>query len=418
MDMAGYKKILFMMLAMLFAQAFAQTVSSQFGTINGLTISNATFYSPYPAEPGSYIDLYVRVQYTGFQGSLQNVTCYINQSYPFSIDPGDAYSSYIGALTPFQEVLLKYHVRIDENAVQGDNDIKYVCDVQGFPPAETDLPIFVQSQQAILQVGDVQSDPSTFNPGQAGKVIVQLDNLAAITLKDVMVTLDLSDQNTPFAPINGTTEKSIGSIISESNGTVEFNVVALPNAAPGVYKVPIEVTYFDSLGKNYSDSVLTSMLVTTAPEIQMVQESTGTVKNGTDNQITVSIINSGLSQVKSMVATVGHSASGEYTVLTPSVVYVGDISADDSQTAEYDVYVNTSKSQIVLPMTVTFVDALGNTYTESGDVSVNVFNDQQAVQFGIEQAVPIDPIVIGIAALILLYVLYRLYKQITGKKRQ
>lgn len=415
--MMEYKKILFVMLALLLAQVCAQSVSAYSSTINGLTISNATFYSPYPAEPGSYIDLYIRVQYTGIQSSLQNVTCFINQSYPFSIDPGDTYSSYIGTLAPFQEVLLKYHVRIDGNAVQGDNNLKYVCDVQGFQPAGVNLPIFVQTQEAILQVGNVQSNPSTFNPGQAGTVNVQLDNLAAITLKDITVTLDLSDPNTPFAPVNGTTEKRINSIDSGSNRTISFDVVALPNAAPGVYKVPMEITYLDSLGKNYSDSVLTSMLVTTTPDIQMVEESTGTIKNGTDNPVTVSIINSGLSQVKSMIATIGPSASGEYTVLTPAVVYVGDINADDSQTAEYDLFINTTGSQITMPLTVTFEDTIGNSYTKTEHVTVNVFNGQTAVQFGLENAVPVDPIILGLAVLIFLYVLYRVLKTVTGKKK-
>jgi hypothetical protein len=257
-----------------------------------------------------------------------------------------------------------------------------------------------------------------FKPGQTGTVTVTLDNIASVSLKDITVKLDLSGSDIPFAPINGTTEKRVDLIASGNSKDVPFAVMAFSDATPKVYKVPITLTYYDSLGKSYSKSVLTSLLVKTETSLMMVHEQTVVVKNGTKNSVTISIINKGLSQVKFMTASLADSASGDYRILTPKQVYVGDINSDDSETAEYDLFINTEGSQITLPLTVTYEDLLGNSYTETESVSVNVFNKDTAVQYGLEKAAVSDPILLGAAGLVFLYALYRVFKAVTGKKKQ
>jgi hypothetical protein len=416
--MADCNKMIILVLALLVAPLFAQNVAAEFSTINGLTISNATFYSPYPAEPGKYIDLYVRIQYTGTFNNAENVVCSVVPVFPFSIDPGAVSTSNIGTLAPYQEVLLKYTVRVDSDAVQGTNKLGYKCSVKGYNEATVNLPIYVQAHDAILQIGSVQSSPGEFRPGQSGTVTVDLDNIASIGLKDITVNLDLSGSDISFAPINGTTEKRVDSIEAGKSGSVTFSVIAFPDAVSKVYKVPIELTYYDSLGKSYSKNVMTSLLVKTEPSIMMVHEQTTIVKNGTKNSVTLSIVNKGLSQLKFMTATLADSSAGDYQILTPKDVYVGNINSDDSQTAEYDLFINTAGSTITLPLTVTFEDTIGNSYTETEYVPVNVFNSQTAVQFGLEKAAVSDPIMLGIAGLVFLYVLYRVLKAVTGKKKQ
>ncbi|VVB73884.1 Uncharacterised protein [uncultured archaeon] len=411
------KKVVLVM-ALLLAPLFAQNVAAEFSTINGLTISNATFYSPYPAEPGKYFDLYVRIQYTGTVDKAYDVVCTMSPTFPFSIDTGDPIVSNIGTLAPYQEVMLKYRIRVDQNTVQGTNKLNYRCSTRGYAESMVELPIYVQAHDAILEVGSVSSVPYMFKPGQAGTVTVSLDNIASVSLKDITVKLDLSGSDIPFAPINGTTEKRVDMIETGKSVDVPFSVMAFSDATPKVYKVPITLAYFDSLGKNYSKSVLTSLLVKTEPSLMMVHEQTTVVKNGSKNSVTISIVNRGLSQVKFMTAVLADSASGEYQILTPKQVYVGDINSDDSETAEYDLFISTDNDRITLPLTVAYEDTLGNSYTETENVPVNVFNSQTAVQFGLEKAVTADPIMMGAAGLVFLYVLYRVFKAVTGKKKQ
>ena len=417
MLLLALKKIV-IVLALLLAPLFAQNVAAEFSAINGLTISNATFYSPYPAEPGKYFDLFVRIQYTGTMEKAYDVFCTMSPTFPFSIDAGDPTTSTVGTLATYQEVMLKYRIRIDQNAVQGTNKLNYKCSIRGYAESMVELPIYIQAHDAILEVGSVSSAPYMFKPGQVGTVTVSLDNIASVSLKDITVKLDLSGSDIPFAPINGTTERRVDIIESGKSVDVPFAVMAFSDATPKVYKVPITLAYYDSLGKSYSKSVLTSLLVKTEPSLMMIHEQTTVVKNGTKNSVTISIINKGLSQVKFMTASLADSVSGDYQILTPKQVYVGDINSDDSETAEYDLFINTEGSQMTLPLTVTYEDTLGNSYTEAANVQVNVFNGRTAVQYGLEKAAVSDPIMMGAAGLVLLYVLYRVFKAVTGKKKQ
>lgn len=401
--------------SLVFAQERGATITES-AIVNAISVSNATFYEPYPAEPGSYIDVWVRAQYLGTGQDAEEVFCGVSPTYPFTIEPGDVSVNDVGRLSPYDEVVLKYRVRIDTNAIQGTNDLKFGCKTKGFDWAYTDLPIFVQAQDAIINVESIVSNPEDFAPSEEGMVKITLKNIGPVTLKDISVRLDLSSETLPFAPIESTTEKRINSLTSGQSVPVEFSVVSDPNAVVGNYKVPLKVEYKDSLNKDYSKDALISLSIKTAPEIFIIHEQTDIIKNGTKNSVTTSIVNRGLSKIKFMTATLAESTTGEYVILTPQDVYVGDINSDDSETAQYDLFINTDKGGISLPLTLTFKDESGNNYTITEAVSVRVFTTDEAVQYGLEQAVTTDPLIFGVAAVIALYVIYRIYKFVVRRR--
>jgi len=384
--------------------------------INAISIRNTTFYDPYPAEPGSYIDLLVRAQYLGTVNSAEEVFCGVSPAFPFTTEPGDVSVINVGTLAPYEEVTLKYRVRIDANALQGENELKFGCRFKGFDWAYTDLPVFVQAQDAIISIENIISSPSEFSPGQSGTVKIIIKNIGPVLLKDISVKLDLSSETLPFAPIGSTTEKRINSLNSGQSLDVEFSVVSDPNAAVGIYKLPIELRYRDSLNKNYSKDALTSLSIRTLPEVFIVHEQIDIIRNGTKNSVTASIVNRGLSKIKFMTATLGDSESGDYVILSPPSVYVGDINSDDSETAQFDLFINTTKQSILIPLSVEFKDESGNNYTVSEMISIRVFTEEEAVRYGFENAVTTDPLLLGVIAIIGIYVLYRVYRFATKRK--
>lgn len=78
-------------------------------------------YSPYPANPGEYFDLYVEAQATGTV-TPSNATFILNPSYPFSLTPSDSGVRSFGQLgsTP---VVMHFQVLVDSNAVAGNNEL-------------------------------------------------------------------------------------------------------------------------------------------------------------------------------------------------------------------------------------------------------------------------------------------------------
>ena len=188
------------------------------------------------------------------------------------------------------------------------------------------------------------------------------------------------------------------------------------NALIGIYKLPIELRYKDSLNKNYSKNALTSLSIRTVPEVFIVHEQIEIIRNGTKNSVTVSIVNRGLSKIKFMTATLGDSENEEYLILSPESVYVGDINSDDSETAQFDLFINTTQQSISILLSVEFKDESGNNYTVSERISVRVFTDEEAVRYGFENAVTTDPLILGVVAIIGIYVLYRVYRFATKRK--
>ena len=73
-----------------------------------------TRYEPFPAEPDSYMNLWVKVQN---QGSVpaNNVTIELLDTYPFSLDPGEDRLYSFGEVLPSEPVLVEYRVRVDDN---------------------------------------------------------------------------------------------------------------------------------------------------------------------------------------------------------------------------------------------------------------------------------------------------------------
>lgn len=382
-------------------------------SIGGVAVNDQPYYSPYPAEPGKYIDLWARIEYPGTVGEADNITCAIVPSFPFSIELGDEAEKFVGTLSPYQDALLKFRVRIDQNAVSGYNKLKFGCKTSSIEWTYTDFDIYVQAQDAVLSVGNVVSSPDEFEAGQTGDLTITLSNIAAVGLKDITVKLDLTSADIPFAPVGSTIEKRIDNIGTGESANVSFGLVAFSDAASKVYKIPLTLTYYDALGKEYDKSTILSLIVANKPNLMAVFEQTQIVKNGTMNKVIISISNIGLTQVKFLTASVDDTS--DYQLLSQKQLYIGSINSDDSETAEFDLFIKRAGT-ITIPLTLTFQDASGNSYTQQKNVAVRVYTDEEAVRLGLVKAIPIDPLILGLVAIIAIYVIYRAYRFTTRKK--
>ena len=107
------KKItsIFIFVIALFSLTFAAgtaSVSSSSTAIGTIYISDQSLYSPYPVEPGKYMDLWLRVQYKGEKTIVEDVICAVEAKFPFSFDPGESSEKSVGTMAPYNEVVLKY----------------------------------------------------------------------------------------------------------------------------------------------------------------------------------------------------------------------------------------------------------------------------------------------------------------------
>ncbi|MEM3369994.1 MAG: hypothetical protein QXE90_04070, partial [Candidatus Micrarchaeia archaeon] len=350
----------------LFILQFVVLINAQ-GVINpnvaniaGVRISEGAYYYPYPAEPGRYIDVYVKVQ-SVVEKTIENLTCYLDPKYPFSIDNVDDGIYNLGNFKKSDIALMRFKVRISENAVTGTNKLKIICKISGYQEESAELPIYIQSQDAVISISKVKSEPSEFKPNQVGKVTLTLTNLAGSTLKDITAKIDLSGMDVPFVPVNETTEKRIQMLELGKEADISFTIKAISDATAKSYKIPVTVTYYDMLGKSYSKNTIISLDVITEPALLALHDQTTIVRNNAKNTVPISIINRGESKIAFTTVELLDS-SNEYKILSPNLYYIGDINSDDSEVAEFELYINSTNKEIELPIRITYKDTMGNVH--------------------------------------------------------
>lgn len=410
MDMKKTILIFFVMLFALSLTFAAEGVAtSETTTLSIIKIENESYYSPYPAEPGQYIDVWIRVRQSGAVTQAENVVCKIIPKFPFSLDEGESAEKSIGTLGTGQLVLLKYRLKVSQDATEGNNEVEFACNFNNAATWPSMLlKIYVQAHDAVLSISDVKAEPNAFLPGEDGVVTVKISNLANLRLKDITVSMDMSNSSLPFSPFNDVNEKRITQIEKGGEVELQFKLQASPTASVDVYKIPITLAYYDTLGKSYSKKQYISLAIDAKPQLFFALESTTLTKKGTKGRVSVSIANEGLSNIK--FVTVKTLQDPDYIVLSGDEKYVGNLDPDDSSSADFDIYTNTSKKQLPVKFEVGYVDQFGRSHTESKEVSVKIYENGEAIAMGLEKPKETDGWLIGLGAVVVLFVIWRVYK--------
>ncbi len=338
---------------------------------------------PDPAEPGKFVD--VRFKFDNNGTVARDVEVEILPEYPFSLYSGDALRN-IGTLQSRQKgdagVVVKYRLRVDENAIEGDNELKIRFRVDEYAWIEPEeFLIGIQTFDAILAVESIISEDSII-PGVSSLLKIRIKNMADSLLKDIKVKLNLG--GVPLVPIGSTDEKSLYQLDSKESYDIEFNLVAEPDAESGIYKVPLKLEYFDELGKSYLKNLTIGLIIGAKPDLRITLDSTDIYQSQKSGEIVVKIVNKGVTDIK--FANVKLSKSDDYRILTNNEVYVGNIDSDDYETAEFTIFVgNTKEKKIILPIFLEYKDANNLDYSNNIKLELPLYDASEAKQFGLVQ---------------------------------
>ncbi|MFH1126798.1 MAG: COG1361 S-layer family protein, partial [archaeon] len=334
----------------------------------------STIYEPFPAEPGKYIDLYVKVENKGTRIAT-NTVFELMPKYPFSMDPEENPVKSFGNLETGQPVLLKYRVKVDQNAFSGKHniDLRYSTGANGVwftVPFE----IEVKSRDAILSIEKVMSDPEEITAGSRATVKFTLKNLANTQIKDISLKLDMSGTTLPFAPLDSTTEKKIQTLGAGAIQTVSFNIITDASAEPKVYKIPLIMTYTDEAGTTITKSDIIGLLVSSRPELEVYMEESDKFQGGMTGNIVISVSNIGATQAK--FVSVSLEKSPNYEIISPDRMYIGNLDSDDFDTVEYNLHVDESLNDTKIPVivTLTYKDAYNKEHVKQYDLSLKVYS--------------------------------------------
>lgn len=403
--------------------------------VNLLT-DNFVNQDPDPAEPGSYVDLRWKIENTG-DNPAENVVVELIPLYPFSLDPNEEAVKEIGTLlgeqTGEEGVIVKYKVRVDRNAVEGENDIK-IRTRHGTSGWVTDTyKVNVQTRDASLNIEKVETIPENLVPGKKAVMRIYMKNIADSTIKDVTLKLDLALSTVtipataatasgqlysdliPFAPLNSATEKKIRYIEPGKEGVFEYELMVYPDASSKVYKIPIVLTYYDELDSMTTKNDMLGVRVGGEPDLEVVVDSQEIYQSGGRGDVIFKFVNKGTNDIKFLNVKV--LESDDYELFGPDSTYIGDVDSDDYETLPLNLYVRDSEDgYLTVLMELTYTDSNNEEYSDYVESKVRMYNAMEMKQFGLSQSSAGTGIFIVIVIVVVGFFGYRYYKKRKAKK--
>ena len=372
---------------------------------------------PDPAEPGKYVDVRFKFENNGSKVA-KNVEAEILPQYPFTLDPGTSAIKSLGSINPQQKgdngVIIKYRLRVDKDALEGQNEIKLRYKTED--NVWITLPEFkinIQPFDAILLLDKVVSNPEVIKPGEKAILDIRFKNIAEILLKKIRVKIDLS--GVPLAPIGSTNEEVIEKIDKNEEATVRFNLIGEPDAQSDIYKVGVVFDYYDGLGNSYTRNNTIGLIVGSEPDLSVNIDSTTIYQPGKSGSVTIKIVNKDVNEIKFL--NVKLEESENYSIVSPSEVYVGNIDSDDYETAEFDIFVkNKKEGEIVLPILLEYKDANNRPYTDEIKLKLPLYGMSEAKQFGLVKSNGKMGFIIIILVVVVGLVVYTRWRK--GKKKK
>jgi len=77
-----------------------------------------------------------------------------------------------------------------------------------------------------------------------------------------------------------------------------FDLVTLPEADGGIYKIPLTITYTDESGESYSKEDIIGLSVSSSPDLLITIDNSEIGKKTKTGNIVIKIVNRGLTNIK------------------------------------------------------------------------------------------------------------------------
>lgn len=219
-----------------------------------------------------------------------------------------------------------------------------------------------------------------FVPGEEGLISLEIENEHDFDIREINIMLDLSEENLPIAPVDSSASVFVDEIEEGDDDLVQFNIIILPEANLGVYRIPILITYINLNETLYEREEMISLSVESEPKLSLrVDEPDFIVGEFAD--ISIGIINEGFSDVKFLKVKIGESDFFE--VLSNNEIYIGELNSDDFDRAEFKIMLKDPMNSINVPISLEYYDESNQFYTFGDTLRLNVYSENEAKSLGL-----------------------------------
>jgi len=223
-------------------------------------------YDPYPAEQGKYVTLWLEA-YNPATTTAKNVVFELLTEYPFTLDTNEVATREFSTIPGLYTVVLQYKIRVDEDAVEGMNDISFRYKIGNGAAVEKEIEIHVTESpnKAELKTFFVGTEPKAY-PGGETTLSIDLANIASGSAYYTIV-----EMKSDIAEIE-VDEIFIGTMDADDFDTIDFELKINEDVEAGKYPVTIKSYYKDEDDKSYESEDTVYIKIYTEEEILAGQE--------------------------------------------------------------------------------------------------------------------------------------------------
>ncbi len=341
--------------------------------------------TPDPVQPGDIVTVKFKIENNGSETNNDALVTLLPQ-YPVSLY-GDVAQKNIGKLRALNSganaIIVEYKLKIDEQATEGDLELELNVKFgeSGISYTNNEFLLHIQTQDSILDITSISFDPEQIKPGESTQATITIKNLADSLLRNLKFKLNLTSSGIPFAPYQSSSERIIAQLPSGYQKAITFNLIADPKGAAGLYKVPLEISYYDEKGKLFTTQELLAISLGDIPKVQPFIKKTSVLQAAENGKITIEIANPGTADIRYLQLYV--LPSDEYTLLSPNdYFYIGNIDADDTQSEELEIYITPNTKLLHLPIKLKYFDANGKQFQQQFDLTMNLYTTSQLETYG------------------------------------
>lgn len=306
-------------------------------------------YSPSPATPGKYMDLWVHVKNNGSQtakdvvfqldlkGSFESGT-----DFPFMLESGDSLTRNLGNIRGSQSAIVKFRLLVEKNALDGDYTFGLSYGDMGKATNRESLTIKIINRKPDLEIVGVY--PDTIAPGQSQQIELTIRNVGTEDATNVLV--GVSEDRTvtstgvvverEIIPV-GASMNFIYVIKAGKSAKIKINIVANPDAELKAHTVPVTIEYKDGNGTTNTEITYIGLRVIQDAEIDaIVNSATPLAMPGGTSELKIDLFNAGIGPAKYIIAELS-STAGEFE---SKKVFIGTMEADDFDSFRIDITLN------------------------------------------------------------------------------
>lgn len=310
-------------------------------------------------RPGGQTTIQLTLNNPSAASTPQFITLYVTSGPYLTVTPS---SSTIASLGPGASQQTSLDVKVSENAVSTTSyvTVKATYTVSGTSrDTSVKIPIKIR-RDPTLQIENITYGKNP-EPGVSTTLSFDIVNSGQGPAEELKVVLN---RTSALTSTDSTGEMIISRLGAGSRKHVEFPVTINPDAEPGIFSIPVTISYYDETKSDLStETKYIGLTLAGSAKFLVTLDSTENFYTGRKGTASVSISNIGTAPAEFLVV----KASSQFG---EKEIYVGSLDPDDTEIVDIEQGLWGASDSYQLDLELSWKNKFGAEYSETEEIEL------------------------------------------------